>query len=136
MNNGTIEQTKLFQDFKEYVEGKFESMGNFSMIAEGKRNTLCRIENKIDTTYTRAYIEGLHVIARSLVYDKTKVFISDQERFMIKLELENMLIANEDSKAQFFSDIHYSVRKYNAIISGANIYKNESYMELIKKLGL
>ena len=130
METGTIKETQLFMEFHEYVIGKFERMGNFSKIATGKRNTFSHIAWKTDNKENRVYILGLNERARTLVYDKSKVYISPSERFKIKFEVNSQIIEKRITQIQFFLDIHISINIYKQIVNGLNIYKNESYEKL------
>lgn len=130
---GTIADTKLFQDFHKYVIGKFESMGNFSMIVFDNRRTLCRIENRLDNWQTCDYIEHLQRDAERLSYDKSKVYISEAERLNIYDRVEWIVKSRLITKVQYFSDIHISINTYKQIVNGYK-YKNESYAKLTKIL--
>jgi len=133
---GTLADTQIFQDFYDYVIDKYKSMGNFSMIATGKRNTYSHIEYKADNEKNTAYIEELNSIARALVYDKTAVYISKWERLNIYHRVEYIVKDQSITKVQYFRDIHISINIYKQIVSRVNIYKNESYKKLIKILEL
>ena len=134
MENGTIKDTKLFQDFHNYVIGKYESMGNFSMIATGKRNTFACIEWKILNKKNIKYIILLNSQAHDYSYDKTKIFIYKAERLAIYKKVSEIVEEKGITVIQYFRDIHISINTYKQIVSGLNIYKNESYQKLTKIL--
>ena len=134
MNNGTIEHTDQFKAFKDYVIGKYGTMSHFSKILLDDFRKLTCIERKIDNQETRDYIWELERMAQQLKYDKSKVFISDEERAVIETEVIIQCKLQGISKVQLFLNIHYEYGKYYRIINCKNPYKNESYNKLMNIL--
>ena len=134
MNNGTIEHTDQFKAFKDYVIGKYGTMSHFSKILLDDFRKLTCIERKIDNQETRDYIWELERMAQQLKYDKSKIFISDAERLEIKRRVTAELKLKKVTRAKFFRSVNYSDGHYKRIISKANLYKNESYNQLMNIL--
>ncbi len=129
--------TSNFLSFKEFVQGKFESMSNFSFLVTGSFQSYKGLENKADTNLGRSLIDQLYQDACELEFDKEKCEVSDFDRLAIKARM-NYFIFEEGYKnpAQWLIAHKISEPYYSAVINGRIVRKNCAYERLIKLMGL
>ncbi len=129
--------TSNFKSFKEFVQGKFESMSNFSFLATGSFQTYKGLESKPDNEINCLEIDLLDRLACLTDFDKEKCEVSEFERLAIKARM-NYFIFEEGYKnpAQWLIAHKISEPYYSAVINGRIVRKNCAYERLINKLGL
>ncbi len=128
--------TSNFKSFKEFVEGKFESLSNFSKIATGSFQTYKGLETKADTKENRLSIEHLYTCAVFTDFDKEEVEVSDFDRMAIKMRMEYILETENITKAKWFKNNHVTNWYYSQLLTGHLKRKNCAYERLIKLMGL
>ena len=142
--------TSNFKAFKEFVEGKFESMSNFSFLVTGSFQTYKGLENLRDTKENYGVIEVKIGLATLTDFDKEKCEVSDFDRLAIKARMEYILETRNEEYDDLFEDkTSWSTFKvcdwlkenkispiyYSAVINGRIVRKNLAYERLIKLIG-
>ena len=129
--------TSNFKAFKEFVQGKFESLSNFSFLATGSFQTYKGLQNLADKSHNRYFIDELYQHACDLDFNIEDVEITYFDRLAIKARMEYIL-ETEDYKndADWCDKNRFTRPLYSAIKTGLIKRKNLAYERLIKLMGL
>jgi hypothetical protein len=126
--------TSNYLKLKKIVEDKFGSMSNFSLQVYGSMQKLNSLNNLADNEENYLRIWSLIEKAKKTDYDHSKVYISQAEILQIIEKVNELCNERRCTVKKILGKFDY--QKYYRIINGLNAYKNDSYKELVKILGL